>query len=369
MHDLEQLARLRSDVPAARTDRALARLTGAIAAAGASAARTHRPVGFTARLGPPGHRIRNLAIAATAVVALAAATAITVGQAGRGGADGDVASEVTPAPAGTWWTYTMPSLGVATSAAKLVAYATKAAAKAPLFPVPKPTDWYYTETLAPGDGGKSGLVLTGRAINQTWQQIGSSRAYFAPGNGKLTYNPDNGPGAGLMGWPGNWTTMYRYLAHLPASVPALRTVILYNVRHDHPSMLPSAGAEGLTLGTFTTILALLQDFAVPLRLQAELYGVLVSLPGVRFNTSVTDGAGRAGVGLYVIQGWYKYEIIVNPRTYAFMGQMEVAVRTYTQRCSGMCWPKVTHYRAGEIINWSVQLAQGIVQRAGQLPGR
>jgi hypothetical protein len=370
MHDLAEVARLRSDVPAARTDRALARLTGAIAVAGASGADTRRPAGFTARLGPPGHRIRNLAIAATAVVALAAATAITAGQAGRTGAERAAAAKVTPAPPGTWWTYTMPSQGVATSAAKLVAYATKAAAKAPLFPVPKPTDWYYTETLAPGNGGESGLVPTGPDLEQTWQQIGSSRAYSAPGNGKLSYNPDNGPGAGLMGWPGNWTTMYRYLAHLPASIPALKAVILYNVGHDHPANLPPAAAQGLTFGAFTAIEAILEDLAVPLRLQAELYGVLVGLPGVRFDRSATDGAGRAGVGLYVIQGgWSKYEIIVNPRTYAYMGNAWIAVRAYTQHCSGMCWPKITHYRKGQIINWSAQLAQGIVQRAGQLPRR
>jgi hypothetical protein len=363
MHDLAELARLRADVRAARTDCAFAQLTEAIAAAQASGARTNLAARTTAaRPRLPGHRIRNLAIAATAVVALAAAITVVVGPADRTGTNRGAIARATPAPPGTWWTYSMPSVGVATSAAKLVAYATKAAARAPLFPVPKPSEWYYTETLAPGYGGKSGLVLTGAELEQTWQQIGSYRAASRPGHGKLSYNPENGPGAGLMGWPGNWTTMYRYLAHLPASVAALRAVIFYNVRRDNPG-------TGLILGAFTAIEALLEDFAVPLRLQAKLYGVLVSLPGVRFDRSVTDGAGRVGVGLYVIQdGWSKSEIIVNPKTYAYMGDAWIAVHAYTQRCSGMCWPKVTHYRKGEIINWSAQLAQGIVQQAGQLPG-
>jgi hypothetical protein len=362
MHDLAELARLRSNVHAAQSDRAFARLTEAIAAAQASSAHANLAAHATALPRLPGRKIRNFAIAATVVAALAAATGITVGQAGRTATDRAAAVEPTPAPPGTWWAYRMPTVGVATSAAKLVAYATKAAAKATLFPVPKPDEWYYTETLGPEPPGKP-------AINQTWQQIGSSRSYFAPGNGKLSYNPENGPGAGLMGWPGNWTTMYRYLAHLPASVPALRAVILYNVRHANPEGWPP-GAKGLTLGAFTAIDGLLQDFAVPLRLQAELYGVLVSLPGVRFDRSLTDGAGRHGVGLYVLHdGWSKLEIIVNPKNYAYMGTTWSAVRAYTQRCSGMCWPKVTHYRDGEVMYWSAQLAQGIVQQAGQLPGR
>jgi hypothetical protein len=368
MPELVELARLRSDVRAAQTHSAFARLTDAIAVE-TSCTRTRRHhLRVTAR--PGSHRIRNLAITATAVMALATATAVTVGQAGRSTPDGEAATRLTPAPPGTWWTYAMPSVGVATSAAKLVAYATQAAAKAPLFPVPKPTDWYYTETLAPGLGGRSGLVLTRPEREQTWQQIGSYRAASRPGHGKLSYNRENGPGAGLMGWPCCWTSMYRYLAHLPASVPALRAVILDNVKHDHPAHLAPLAGLPPTVGAFFTVQALLEDFAVPLRLQAELYGVLVSLPGVRFDKSVEDGAGRAGVGLYVVQdGWDKHEIIVNPKTYAYMGAQEVALRADTQRCSGMCWPKVIHYREGQIIGWGAQLAQGIVQHAGQLPGR
>ena len=392
MHDLAELARLRSDVRAAQTHSACARLTDAIAAEASGARTTRHPVGFTTPPGLPGHRIRNLAIAALAVVALAAATAVTVGQAGRTTPDGQAATRPTQAPPGTWWTYSMPSVGVATSAAKLVAYSTKAAAKAPLFPVPKPTDWYYTETLGPEPPWKP-------AIDQHWQQIGTYRAADAvscpalshasnsehqlspsatrcgmitasPGNAKLSYTRAGGPGAGLVGWPCCWNTMYRYLAHLPASIPALRAVILSNVKHDHPKNLPSAASEGLTLGSFDTIFALLNAFAVPQRLQAELYGVLVSLPGIRFDRSVKDGAGQAGVGLYFVQdGWDKHEIIVNPKTYAYMGMKDVAIRAHTSRCSGMCWPKVTHYRKGEVIDWGVQLAQGIVQHAGQLPGR
>ena len=391
MHDLAELARLRSNVRSASTDRAWAGLTEAIAAAETpSTGSTRHPVGFAAR--SRSRRIRNLAIAATAVVALAAVTAVTVGQAGRTTSDGEAITSPTPAPPGTWWTYAMPSVGVATSAATLVAYATKAAAKAPLFPVPKPTDWYYTETLGPEPPYKP-------AIDEHWQQIGSYRAADAascpalspglsseiqprpsatpcgmitasPGNAKLSYTRAGGSSAGLVGWPGNWTTMYPYLAHLPASIPALRAIILNNVKHDHPKNLPSAASEGLTVGAFHTIGALLNAFAVPLRLQAELYGVLVSLPGVGFDRSVRDGAGRVGVGLYVVRdGWDKQEIIVNPKTYAFMGSVGIAVRNYTERCSGMCWPKVIHYRKGEVIGWGARLAQGIVQQAGQLPGR
>src|SRR5262249_1187563 len=208
----------------------------------------------------------------------------------------------TLAPPGSWWTYSVKSQGVAISSAQLVDFARKAAARAPLFPAPKPSEWLYTETFAPaGEGGKSGLVLMRPVVVQHWHHIDSERPADSSQRGTLRFSREGTPDGHLGGWPGEIRTLYAYLAKLPNAVPALRKVILTNDQ--------KYGGDPGNFGVFESISALLQDLPVPPRLQAELYGVLASLPGVRFETSVHDGAGRVGVGLYFLQGgWLKQEI-------------------------------------------------------------
>jgi hypothetical protein len=41
---------------------------------------------------------------------------------------------------------------------------------------------------------------------------------------------------------------------------------------------------------------------VSVQLQAELYAVLVSLPGVGFTGDAVDAAGRSGIGLHLMHG-------------------------------------------------------------------
>jgi len=76
----------------------------------------------------------------------------------------------------------------------------------------------------------------------------------------------------------------------------------------------------------------------------------------------------AAATVLVMTNWCR-EVIVNPRSYRYMGFTDVAVQVDTDRCTGMCRPKVTHYSKDQILNWDAQLAEGIVQKAGQIPGR
>jgi hypothetical protein len=360
MDELADVALLRADMPAASTHRACARLNLAIGAeAGRIAGRT---AVRTRRRAARGRPLGRLAVTVAGLATLAAAIFVAVGHPDRVPARSAPARPV-PAPPASWWAYNVPSQGVATSAAQPVDYATKAAARAPLFPAPKPSEWIYTEALGPvGLEGKNGTTLTGRTVVQHWQQIDSERAADSVQHGTLTFSREGTPDANLAGWPSDFRTLYNYLARLPGTVPALRGVILANDK--------KYGGEQGTVGAFDSILALLGYFAVPPRLQAELYGVLVSLPGVRFETSVRDGAGRTGVGLYVLtDGCLKQEIIVNPTSYGYMGAIVAAARAHTDRCTGMCWPKVTRYAQGQVLNWSAQLGEGVVQKAGEIPGR
>lgn len=367
MHELAELEQFRAQVPAAATGRAGARLAQAIDADTArlrrGPARRRRGLRGPRRLAVLGGAAAIVTAAAVAVPVLAGVTAD-----GHGPAAGRApAAQPGPAPARTWWTYSVPSQGVATSAAQLVDFATRAAARAPLFPVPEPGEWIYTETSGPaGLGGTNGTTLSRQIVDvRHWQQIGTNEAADSIQHGPLRFSREGTADGRLAGWPGQIRTLYAYLAHLPSSVPALRAVLVANNRKYGPAAGVPPGASGV----FGSILAVLGTFALPPRLQAEFYGVLASLPGVRFDTSVRDGAGRPGVGLYLVEyGWLRQEIIVSPRTYQYLGNTSVAVQAHTDRCTGMCWPKVTHYGKGQVLGWQAMLAEAIVQEAGETPG-
>ena len=345
MHELAQVARLRTNVAAAPTDRALARLEMAIAAVAPAVGRAAGPT-------RQRRQVRSLVVAGTAVaLATAVAAGVLLGPSRGGAANVRHSNRALAQPGDSLGVHT---LGSASSAAQLVAFATRAGAKAPPFN-PSPRDWMYLDVL------EKGLYIPATGIAQpTWTQIGTGRA-ATRSDGKLSYTAAVGPGAQLSGWPGSTTRIYRYLAGLPASAAALRSVILAN----NASVPASQG--GPAAGAFNAIQYLLDDYPLPPRLLAELYAVVVSLPGVRFDSSATDAVGRPGVGLYLIEsGFLKQEIIVNPRTYAFMGLLWVAVRAKTEYGTS---PRVVRYHVGTIDSWTAVLGSGVVRAAGQLPGR
>jgi hypothetical protein len=239
-----------------------------------------------------------------------------------------------------------PSLGVAANAVELVDYATQSAASTPVL-VPGPDDWEYFKKFygLSASGGPDGV-----GVAETWQQVGTSRNIASWHHGALTYGSGGGPGAQLTGWPGpNWTNMYQYLASLPAQPSALRKIILANNNGD-------------PVAAFTAIEAILVDFPVSARFQAELYAVLVSLPGVQFARHAVDAAERPGIGLYLVQRDHVNEAIINPRTYVYMGGLVVTVPGHPSHDTVL-----THPSKGKIIENVAILNSGIVGRSGQLP--
>jgi hypothetical protein len=352
MHELAELARLREDVPPARTDRAYQQLARAVAGStrAAGSAGAPRPASRASA--------RKLAIAMSAAVAVLAVaiTAAVMGLPGtRPAATGAARPAAPPWPA---------------TQAELAALATKAATRCPRFGAPSPKDWAYTDVLQTQFPG-----LPKRTI-QFWQQIGSGHAAQMV-DGRLRTNVTTGAdGARLAGWPGSVTALYGYLASLPASPAALRAVILANTSSDRlagAAAYPRIGSSaarwgGQAVAAFNAIQVLLLDLAVPPRLQAELIAVAASLPGARFDREVTDTAGRHGVGLYMLdgEGGFLQELIFNPVTCTYLGAQWIEVRARTGYGTSH---EVVRYERGAIIDRIASLDSGIVQRAGQFPGR
>ena len=232
-----------------------------------------------------------------------------------------------------------PSQGAATNAVKLVDYATRAAALTRVF-VPGPHDWMYTNLVQ--------KIGPRRDREVTWWEVNFHHMFVLIDDKVTPAGSSTGSCAGqLDGWPGCMNNLYGYLATLPADPAALRHVILAN---HHAN---SAAA-------FRAIVGLMEDYPLPARFQAELYAVLTGLPGVRFDRSATDFAGRHGIGLYMIQThFWKMEIIINPRTYAYMGLLVVATKTHTE------YGRYVH--KGQVQAWNAVFGSAIVKKAGQVP--
>ena len=260
-------------------------------------------------------------------------------------------------------------LGRAYNAAQLVDYATKSAAGRPAFN-PKPHQWIYTDVLratsSAGTGGYLAGPPDGRLNHKTWTRVDFQKYAYVK-NGKLVIVASNLPrsaktGKAVQPLPIGWPSVsYRYLNSLPTRPARLIAVIKDNLQAEPDPI----GAEGTgNLGVFNAVEALLENTVLPPRLLAALYGVLAGDPAVHFERSVTDLAGRHGVGFSTVQeGYLKKQIVINPRTYAYMGYVDVAVRAHTS--TGL--DGTAHFDRGQVLGWEAMLASGIVQRPGQVP--
>lgn len=283
------------------------------------------------------------------------------------------------------WDVSAPSYGRARSEAQLLDFATHAAAAVP-GRAPGPDQWIALKTETATSSAGAGGYLFGppdeRVIGLQWLKVdGSADAtgVSAPAtmpathtiSAKLMISPDGMSNGTLCGW---WSIKYRYLNSLPTSPQALKQVIL---SQDKPVTKPSYSSTPVSnpcyepnhdIAVFEAIETLFngetEGALIPPKLAAALYALLHLLPGVHFDVG-TDLAGRTGLGFYmVIDGHYKQEIVIDPTTYAFMGEKSVAIEDYT-----LTGTDGTRYiKTGQVLGWDSLLSLAIVDKPGQLPG-
>ena len=365
MDELTLVARLRDDLPqdpdlTGAESRLMAEISAASWPHPASAARGARasgPAGGALRARRNRSRLVAIGAAAAAAATLASVIVIAQGQAAHPAHEAAIrpTRRAVPAPAA--------------SAAQLVAYATRAAAAGPVFD-PRPHQWIYTDVLQASSSAGAGGYLFGppneRVTEKSWRRAdGQGFAYLR--HGKLVISRPNvgrpvhgkaNPVPTPLGWRSG---TYPYLEALPTSPVPLMALIKANLKAEPDPIGPDG--EG-NVGVFNAIQALMQNVVLPPTLLAGLYGVLARDPAVDFDRSVTDLAGRVGVGFYTVQeGYLKEEIVINPRTYAYMGYQDVAVRARTSVGTDM----TAHFHKGQVLGWQALLQSGIVSHPGQYP--
>ena len=361
MDELTLVARLRDHYPAgidlSEPERLLAAEISAAAAASSGpgrGTRHRRAAGPRRRLGP------KLVVVGAVAAAAAAATVIVIQ---------NVPARPAPRPGAS------PRSSVDAAGLRLADYASRAAASEPAW---QPNQWIYSDVLnsSPGPnkpGGTSDSVIT-------WTQVDNHQfAYYGNGastSGKLVIkNEVPFLGQEAVAFEGSVTEgdLYSYLQSLPTTPAALRAVILHNLG-THPQLLKAMGigmglgrhAVAVNYAVFEAIYGTLDGTILPPKLLAAVYGVLATDPAVHFVKSVTDNVGQTGVGFYAIAGVWKYEIMINPSTYAYMGNEAVAIASRTHRFTAGGVTHTTVTKKGE-SGWSDLVASGIVQHPGQRP--
>ncbi len=201
--------------------------------------------------------------------------------------------------------------------------------------VPRPDQFVYwktagslsgaTETWRSADGSRDGFVLSGGNKTMLWGCSG----------GWQTVQPD--PGSGRTSLTQRCVAEPAFLPGVPATASGMRD---YLARNFGSSVRDAAVAEKVTE------IMLYQNYLLPAQ-RAALYQFLVTLPGLKVVPHGRDYAGRPGVGVSLTTGGFTTMWIFDPKTFAYLGDVEQA--------------------GGKLISGDAVLKVAIVDEAGQRP--
>jgi hypothetical protein len=216
----------------------------------------------------------------------------------------------------------------------------------------RPDQWGYVKILLDTTKAKGGSTLGEPNRRWTAEKVNrlDGRKWAAWENGKMIVHDGRNAGDGFNDYPPTKITS------LPADPAALLAAVYRQNRRDHSS--------DLQVGAFITLDTILEHHVLPPRVGAAVYGAIVRIPGVRLQRGVKDAAGRSGSALYLVSGKLRYDIIVNPKTYEYLGWRVMAVRGYVEKYSPS---RSQRTKAGAILVVTARLAVGVVDRPDQRP--
>jgi hypothetical protein len=280
-----------------------------------------------ARRTGPSRRTTFRLVAAGGVAGALALGAVVV----TGGGDGH-----RPAPSAAPMTETQRVLNVAATSAL----------KRP-FTAPRPGQWVYTETVYRRSGvpGKGVVVKPGsplkKTVDRTWIRADGKRMAMFD-HGRLVTSATGG------GMP---PIDYATVAKLPTDPNGM----LAWAREQKSPGEPNGG-------TFRLLESLLlNNGALPPAQTAAAYRAVAKIPGVTVDRTAKDAAGHKAVSVsYLIEGWAKEEILLDPSTYAYQGHRTTIAQDHAMPDGG-------RFLKGAVESYSVRLAAGVVDRPGQRP--
>lgn len=319
---VRSMARVRDESLAGFADRPAARsLKEDVVRDGTgSVSRTVKPARF--RLG-----VRLAAVGVLAAVAVAGVALRGADDAGPAGAPpADIA------------------LGTPAEAAHVLDRAAAVAATRPSAAA-EPRQWVYTKMRLTSAAKPAGLVTGGPYKTETWEvwRRGDGKRYTAYEDGK--------PRAGHERVSSAVATRFEPLPSDPGA-------LLRKVRGG-----PKGG--GGDQMAYETLVTILRDSLHSPETEAAIFQAIKLVPGVTPVEGEVDIAGRPAIALgLTVDGWLHEEVLLDPKTFAYLGERAIAVKTRTFASEGD--PTVT-VKAGTLQRLMVRVAIGVVGKSGQRP--
>ena len=228
-----------------------------------------------------------------------------------------------------------------TTAAAVLNQAALTAARQPAVAVPGPGQYVYVETI---EGQRDGAGICVQTVRVWTAPDGSGREVASAPTGAFC---DGGiPSQTFAKGQGIVT------ADLPTDPARLEQFI---VRHFE------GGPEDVA-ATFDFAGTFLQAGAPP-QVRAALYRLIQGLPGIEALGPMTDRLGRHGTGVGFTQYGVRDVLIFDPATTAVLEREGIAVDPAKIDMP----PGQARFSAGEVINYTVYEASGVVNSIGAVP--
>ncbi|WP_424533484.1 CU044_5270 family protein [Sphaerisporangium viridialbum] len=211
--------------------------------------------------------------------------------------------------------------------------------------VPNPGQWLYIRELqAPqSKDGSYGVDVSGRVVWEQWTSVDGKQVAALYPNGRLLVQ-GNHPGLGAAD-----------LAQQPVTPEGVLAKIRQKLEDMHMVWGGAEPPPSMDEQLFQAVYQLMGTQVLPPEVRAALFRGLATIPGVSFTEDVADAEGRRGVA-FSHAGWSaRYDLILDPVDFRFLGTYGVQTREYSD-------PPI---KAGTPLTLTARLETKVVDGPGQ----
>jgi hypothetical protein len=276
-------------------------------------------------------RLPRMGVGLVAVGALAAIAAAVVVVQTSGGTDKDGRPR-SRVP--------VPLVGSAVLAANVLDQASAAAETRRYIPA-RAHEWIYTKMSLTTGATPAGVVSAGpyrTSVDETWERA-DGRQSAGVDNGRLFVGPVR-------------TNPSQVFSFDP--LPTDPDTLLRKV----------GGRAGLYQPAYERLIDILAGTVHPPKEEAAIFQAIKRIPNVTLIKGRVDADGRPAVALGLEEDYLHEEVLLNPKTYAYLGDRMITIRDHWLRSEGE--PSVL-VKKGTLQHLRLRTAVGVVAKPGQHP--
>jgi hypothetical protein len=234
----------------------------------------------------------------------------------------------------------VPPVGSVALAANVLDRAS-AAAETRRYVPPRAHEWIYTKMALTTGATPAGGVTGGpyrTSVEETWERA-DGRQSAGITNGRLFVGPVRA----------NPSQEFSF-DPLPTDPDALLRKV--------------GGRAGLYRLAYERLIDILADTVHPPKEEAAIFQAIKKIPNVTLINGRADAGGRPAIALGLEDDYLHEEVLLNPKTYAYLGDRMVTIRDHTFSSDGE--PAVL-VKKGTLQHLRLRAAAGIVAKPGQHP--